>query len=167
LLRAAESINKGRIEQFVHKIHQALWVLKGKRVGVLGLAFKPQTDDIRCSPALQLISRLLDYDVHLQAYDPQAMAKAQAEMPSIRYCESAYDAARDADALVIATEWEEFGDLNWMRVRDLMARPLIFDGRDLLDSETMAEIGFEYHGIGKPAQELGQHLYDAKSAHRQ
>ena len=154
LLREVETVNKRRIEHFLEKMRHALWILKQKRIGVLGLAFKPETDDIRFAPSIELIRRLLQEGVEVQAYDPQAMKRAKAELPSIAYCESAYDAAKDAEALVIATEWDEFQRLDWDRVKRLMARPLVLDGRNVLDSRTMMALGFEYHGIGQAVQDV-------------
>ena len=149
LLRDVETVNKQRVQQFLRKAHQALWVLKHKRIAVLGLAFKPETDDIRFAPALDLIRGLLEERAEVRAYDPQAMEKTKAQLPSVTYCESAYEAATDAEALIIATEWEEFKRLDWERVKQLMARPLILDGRNLLNADAMSELGFEYHGVGK------------------
>lgn len=151
LLRDVETVNKQRVQQFLHKTHHALWVLNQKRIAVLGLAFKPETDDIRFAPALDLIRGLLDERAEVRAYDPQAMEKAKAELPSVTYCESAYEAARGAEALLIATEWDEFKLLDWLRMKQLMARPLILDGRNLLNAEAMSQLGFEYHGIGRTA----------------
>lgn len=153
LLRDVETVNKHRVKQFLRKAHQALWVLKQKRVAVLGLAFKPETDDIRFAPALDLIRGLLEEKAEVRAYDPQAMEKTKAELPSVTYCESAYEAAEGAEALVIATEWDEFKRLDWERMKQLMARPLILDGRNLLNADTMSALGFEYHGIGKAMQD--------------
>jgi UDPglucose 6-dehydrogenase len=154
LLTAAEHINKGRVEKFLQTVYQALWVVKNKRIAVLGLAFKAQTDDIRCAPALKLIECLAEEGATIQAYDPCAMERAQTELPNIAYCESAYIAARGAEAIIIATEWEEFRTLDWKRIKQTMARPVILDGRNLLNAEAMAALGFEYHGVGRSAQQL-------------
>ena len=108
LLREVERINQNRIELFVKKIKDELWVVRGKRIGVLGLAFKPRTDDVRCSPPLAVIRRLLAEGALVRAYDPQAMEKAKAEIPEIEYCTDAYAAAEGAEALLALTEWEEF-----------------------------------------------------------
>ncbi|HEX9760844.1 MAG TPA: UDP-glucose/GDP-mannose dehydrogenase family protein [Candidatus Acidoferrales bacterium] len=150
LLKEAERINKQRIDLFMEKLQRALWVLKEKQVGVLGLAFKPHTDDIRFAPAIDLIRRLLAEGVHVRAFDPEAVEKARGVFPSVCYGKDGYDVARDADALVIATEWPEFRQLDWKRIHDSMARPLIFDGRNLLDPAEMRRIGFEYHSVGRP-----------------
>ena len=148
LLQEVERINLRRIDLFVNKIKNELWVVRGKRVGVWGLAFKPRTDDVRCSPALAIIRRLLADGALVRAYDPQAMEKAKAEVPQIEYCADAYAAAQDAEAILALTEWEEFLRLDLMKVRHLMARPLIVDGRNMFSSATLAGLGFEYVAIG-------------------
>lgn len=153
LLREAELINKRRVDHFLAKATHHLWTLKDKRIGVLGLAFKPDTDDIRFAPAIELISKLLQENAHVQVFDPQAMSKTRSVLPSIRYCENAYQVAECAEALLIATEWDEFKKLDWERIKDLMQRPLLLDGRNLLDSEQMQALGFEYQGIGIPFTE--------------
>jgi len=150
LLKDAESINKRRIDLFLVKVRNALWILKEKRIGILGLAFKPNTDDIRFAPAMEIIRKLQQQRAQIQVYDPQAMEKTKALFPSIRYCADAYEVAERADALLIVTEWAEFKALDWQRVRDLMLQPLVVDGRNLLDSAKMAALGFEYQGVGKP-----------------
>ena len=119
MLKEAENINKRRIEVFVEKIRRALWVVKGKQIGVLGLAFKPNTDDIRFAPAIDLIHALLKEGAVVRAYDPEAMEKARPVLP-IEYGKDAYEAAAGAEALLIATEWPEFRKLDWGRVRDSM-----------------------------------------------
>lgn len=150
LLKEAENINKRRIEHFVEKIRRALWVIKEKRVGVLGLAFKPQTDDVRFSPPIELVKRLLAEGASIRAYDPAAMERARALLPDLNYCRDPYEVAREADALLVATEWEEFRNLDWERIRRSMARPLVLDGRNLLDPALMAQRGFEYDSFGRP-----------------
>jgi UDPglucose 6-dehydrogenase len=150
MLKEAEKINRKRIGTFVEKMRGALWVIKEKQIGVLGLAFKPNTDDIRFAPAIELIGALLAEGARIRAYDPQAMEKARKVLPQVAFAASAYEAAKDAEALVIATEWPEFRDLDWERIRDLMARPLLLDSRNLLDPREMKTRGFEYHSIGRP-----------------
>jgi UDPglucose 6-dehydrogenase len=149
LLKEAEKVNRRRIDHFLEKIRRALWVVKEKQIGVLGLAFKPKTDDIRFAPAIDLITQLVAEGAHVRAFDPQAMEKACAVLPQVKYAESAYEAARDAEALIIATEWSEFGNLEWERIRESMARPLILDGRNLLVPSEMKALGFEYHSVGR------------------
>lgn len=150
LLRDAEVINKRRVDQFLAKATHYLWTLKQKRIGVLGLAFKPNTDDIRFAPAIELISKLLQEHAQVQVFDPKAMTKSRSLFPSIRYCQDAYQVAEHAEALLIATEWEEFKNLDWERIKTLMQRPLVLDGRNLLDAQQMQAMGFEYQGIGIP-----------------
>jgi UDPglucose 6-dehydrogenase len=150
MLKEAEKINRKRIDRFFEKIREALWVVRGKQIGVLGLAFKPNTDDIRFAPAIDLINRLIGEGARVRAYDPEAMDKARAVLPQIEYAKSAYEAAQDSEALVIATEWDEFRKLDWARVRESMARPLILDGRNLLSPSEMKKRGFEYRSFGRP-----------------
>ena len=152
LLKEVEVLNKTRIDDFIAKARHALWVLKGKRIGVLGLAFKPDTDDIRFAPALTLIRKLLDESAQIQVYDPQAMDKTKSLFPEIRYCDDPYAVAEGAEALMIVTEWDEFRDLNWEQIKKSMLRPLILDGRNLCNGDELVALGFEYQGIGKPEQ---------------
>jgi UDPglucose 6-dehydrogenase len=150
MLREVEKINKQRIDQFYQKLRGALWVVRGKQIGVLGLAFKPNTDDVRFAPAIDLVNHLLAEGARIRAYDPEAMERARAILPQIEYAKTAYDAAKDAEALLIATEWDEFRNLDWDRIRDAMARPLIVDGRNLLSPREMKDRGFEYRSFGRP-----------------
>ena len=150
LLKEAERVNKQRIEIFLEKIRAALWVVKDKQIGVLGLAFKPSTDDIRFAPAIELIGRLLAEGAHVRACDPEAMERTRAVFPQIGYSRDPYEVAKDADALLIVTEWAEFRDLDWERVHRIMARPLVLDGRNLLGAARMKSLGFEYYSFGRP-----------------
>jgi UDPglucose 6-dehydrogenase len=161
LLKEAERVNKGRVDLFLEKIRRALWVVKDKQVGLLGLAFKPNTDDIRFAPSLEVIRRLLAEGAKVRACDPQAMEKTRAIFPQIRYSRDSYEVARDADALLILTEWEEFRQLDWERIYGLMARPLVIDGRNLLEPEMMKELGFEYDSFGRPMDNLAPALVPA------
>ena len=153
LLKEVENINARRIDHFVEKLRRALWVLRGKQIGVLGLAFKPNTDDIRFSPAIDLVERLIVEGARVRCYDPEAMEKTREAHPAIPVCDSAYEAAHGAEAVVIATDWKEFAELDWGRVRDVMARPLILDGRNLLSATEMKALGFEYHSMGRAEEE--------------
>jgi UDPglucose 6-dehydrogenase len=150
LLREAERINRRRIDHVVEKLRRALWVIKEKRVAVLGLAFKANTDDIRFAPAIDLIKRLIEEGASVCAHDPQAMEKVRAQFPQVDLAKDVYETAKDAEALIVATEWEEFKILDWERIRDAMARPLIFDARNLLKPAQMKALGFEYYSIGRP-----------------
>ena len=149
LLREVDRINQARIPQAIKKLKDQLWILKEKVVGVLGLAFKPDTDDVRYSPAIALVKQLLGEGVSVRAYDPKAMEKARGEIPSAMFCRDPYEAVTGADAVVVATEWKEFESLDLTRMKTLMRRPLILDGRNLFNREKMKSMGFEYLGIGR------------------
>jgi UDPglucose 6-dehydrogenase len=149
ILKAAERVNKKRIDRFFDKISRALWVIKGKRVAVLGLAFKANTDDIRFSPALEVVQRLIREGAEVQATDPEAISRAKTAAPEAHYHEDPYDALRDADAALVCTEWDAFRTLDWERAGKLMARRLVIDGRNLYSPARMRELGFEYHSFGR------------------
>jgi UDPglucose 6-dehydrogenase len=149
LLKEAEQINRRRIDLLLEKTRKALWVIKGKRIAILGLAFKPNTDDIRFAPAVELARRLLTEGANVHAYDPQAMDKARGLLPGASLATNPYETVKDADAAIIATEWDEFRELAWDRICKEMARPLIIDGRNFLSPEKMKSLGFEYHSFGR------------------
>jgi UDPglucose 6-dehydrogenase len=149
ILKATERVNKQRIDHFFEKIHQALWVVKGKHVAVLGLAFKANTDDIRFSPALEVVKRLLEEGAVVHATDPQAMSRAKTLFPLVQYHEDPYDALREADAALVCTEWDVFRKLDWDRAGKVMARKLVIDGRNLYPPQGMREKGFEYYSFGR------------------
>ena len=161
MLKEAERVNKRRIDVFLEKIRQALWVLKDKQVGVLGLAFKANTDDIRFAASLEVIRRLLAEGAQVRAYDQEAMDRTSVILPQIQCCREAYEVARSADALLILTEWEEFRQLNWARIHGLMARPLVIDGRNLLEPKAMMERGFEYYGFGQGEESVAPQFVPA------
>jgi UDPglucose 6-dehydrogenase len=148
LLKEVEKVNQGRVERFVEQVRKELWVLRGKKVAVWGLAFKPNTDDVRFAPALSIIRLLQTEGAQIQAYDPEAMEKARKEIPDITYCHDAYEAAQGADAVLLLTEWEEFQKLDWTRLATLVERRLIIDGRNALSRGDMVSNGFHYIGIG-------------------
>jgi UDPglucose 6-dehydrogenase len=150
LLKEVEKINRKRIRHVIEKVRRALWVVKGKPIAVLGLAFKANTDDIRFAPAIDLIHDLAAEGAKIRAFDPEAMEKARVLMPQAEMSASAYEAAKDAEALIIATEWKQFRELDWARMRDAMTRPLIVDARNLLSGPEMKALGFEYYSIGRP-----------------
>jgi UDPglucose 6-dehydrogenase len=149
ILKAAERVNKERVDRFVAKVHQALWVVKGKRVAILGLAFKANTDDVRYSPALEVVKAMLEEGADVHASDPVAIPRAQAILPKITYHQDPYDALRDAEAALVCTEWGEYRKLDWQRAGDLMARRLVIDGRNLYSPARMRELGFEYFSFGR------------------
>ncbi len=149
ILKAAERVNKQRIERFFDKVRQALWVIKGKRVAVLGLAFKANTDDIRFSPALEVVKELIRQGAQVQASDPEAIARTKALFPQASYHTDAYEVLRDAEAALVCTEWDVFRELDWERAGKLMARRLVIDGRNLYSPARMRELGFEYYCFGR------------------
>ena len=149
LLREVERINAERIDMALKKLQNHLGSVRGRTVAVLGLAFKPNTDDIRFAPSLELIQRLLKEQATVKVYDPKAMPKAQRIVRSVEFCADAYEAADGADAAVIVTEWEEFRRLDLLQVKERMRRPLIVDGRNIFDRRLMASLGIDYEGIGR------------------
>ncbi len=155
LLREVERINDLRIERLLAKLREALWVINGKTIAVLGLAFKPNTDDIREAPSLRLIARLAEGPTRLRLFDPQAMDRMREVFPAapgrIEYAASPLEAALGAEALVLLTEWEEFKTLDFEGLKRGMRTPIIIDGRNLLDPAEMAQLGFEYYSVGRPA----------------
>ena len=151
LLKEVQRINAEQKNRFLHSIRETLWVLRDKKIGVWGLTFKPNTDDIRSSVAIQLVADLLREGAQVTAYDPKGMEKAR-EMDVIagaRLAESAIETVEGAEALIIATEWAEFANVDLAIVKEKMSTPIIFDGRNLFDPETMAKVGFHYHSIGR------------------
>ena len=148
LLREVEKINQHRVEHFIEKVRKELWVMRGKKIAVWGLAFKPNTDDVRFAPSIALVKALLAEGATVRAYDPEAMEKAKAILPEITYCADPYEAAAGADAILVVTEWDEFRKMDWSRLATLVERPLIIDGRNTLAREEVAANGFQYIGIG-------------------
>jgi UDPglucose 6-dehydrogenase len=155
LLKQVEAINEKRTEMFIKKLRNSLWVLHDKTIAVLGLAFKAGTDDTRESPSLRIVDALRKEGATLRLCDPKAMPllkKVVEEDSKLSYCESPYAAAANAQALLILTDWAEYKLLDWARLHELMELPLIVDGRNLLDPDTIREAGFEYISIGRPAR---------------
>jgi UDPglucose 6-dehydrogenase len=154
LLAEVEKINVQQKNRFLAKVRSALWTLRGKRLGVLGLSFKGETDDIRESPAIDLVEMLLAEGCCVTAYDPAAMARAQPELPpsaKMRYAGDAYEAAKDADALLVLTDWKEFQAIDLIRLRTALRYPIVIDGRNLFSPARMKELGFTYMSVGRPA----------------
>jgi UDPglucose 6-dehydrogenase len=149
LLKEVQRVNAEQMERFVKKIADTLWVLKDKRIGVLGLAFKQNTDDVRLSPAIDLCLRLLKEGAVLRAHDPKAMDKAREVLKNVTYVDDMNEVAEGCDALVIATEWPIFKKLDLERVRKAMTHPILFDGRNLFDQQQMEEMGFIYKSVGR------------------
>jgi UDPglucose 6-dehydrogenase len=151
LLKEVQRINQSQLDRFIKKIKDTLWVLKDKRIAVWGLTFKPDTDDVRNSVAIDLVSQMLREGAIVKAYDPKGAEKV-AELNLCKgavLTKSALEAVENAEALVVATEWNEFQSIDFVQVRKKMHTPLLFDGRNLFDPETMRELGFTYYGIGR------------------
>src|SRR5665213_1419031 len=149
LLKEVQRINVLQMDRFVKKIIDTLWVLKGKTLGVLGLAFKQNTDDVRMSPAIELCQRLQKEGAALRVHDPQAMEKARAVLKDVTYVDDMNDVALGCDALIVATEWPEFKKLDLEKARKSLTHPILFDGRNLFDVEEMERLGFLYKSIGR------------------
>jgi len=149
LLKIVEKINREQRSRFVKKIEETLWIVKDKVIGILGLAFKPDTDDMRSAPSLDIIAELQREGATIKAYDPKAMGVARKVLRGVKFCKNAYEVARGSDALVIVTEWDEFKQMSLDRLRALMTHPIIVDGRNILDPEKVEEKGFIYKSIGR------------------
>jgi UDPglucose 6-dehydrogenase len=166
ILREVEKINEEQKRRFFQKVRSALWTFRGKKIGVLGLAFKGGTDDIRESPALDIVRQLLHEGSTISAYDPAAAERAKEVIPSgpqMRYVEDPYAAAQDADALVILNEWQEFAELDLKRLHYTLRYPIVIDGRNLYDPAKMIEHGFTYLSVGRPGL---SHPRDAVVGHK-
>jgi UDPglucose 6-dehydrogenase len=150
LLKETEKINKRRIDQLIEKVQKALWVVKGKRIGVLGLAFKANTDDVRFAPAIEVVRRLQAERAVVRASDPVAIEKARAVLSGVEFIEDPYAVAQGADALLLLTEWKQYRELDWKRICREMARPLVIDARNMLSPAEMKGLGFEYDSFGRP-----------------
>jgi UDPglucose 6-dehydrogenase len=153
LLKETDRVNADRVKVFLEKIKKALWILKDKKIAVLGLAFKPETDDIREAPSITVIRELLNEGASLRLYDPQARGNMKELFPEysarILYCDSPYQAAAGVNALLIITEWKEFLDLDLKKIKEVMANPIIIDGRNIYDAELVKKLGFEYYSVGR------------------
>lgn len=166
LLDEVHRINEQQRQRFLKKVRTALWTLKNKRLAVLGLAFKNGTDDVRDSPAIEIIQSLLAEGCHITAFDPAAMQRARAVLgDSIIYASDAYAAAKDADALLILTEWEEFATLDLAHVRELLNYPIVLDGRNLYSPQQMVEAGLDYYSVGRPSVISHPVPVEPKSSH--
>jgi UDPglucose 6-dehydrogenase len=153
LLKEVERINEAQLERFIKKIKDALWVLKDKTIGVLGLAFKGDTDDVRSSVAIALCKKLVAEGAKLRVFDPQGLEKAKdelkKELDSITFCATGEEVFDKVEAVAVATEWKEFRNLPWKQLKDKMISPLVFDGRNLLDAKELKEFGYQYQGVGR------------------
>jgi UDPglucose 6-dehydrogenase len=150
ILKAVEAVNQKQKGRLVTKMEQHFGSLKGRTIGLWGLAFKPRTDDMREAPAITIIDRLLALGARVQAYDPEAITVAKGIFGSrVQFCEHGYDALKGADALALVTEWNEFREPDFVRMRKLMKSPVVFDGRNIYSPEQMRAHGFTYHSIGR------------------
>jgi UDPglucose 6-dehydrogenase len=149
LLKEVQKINAQQMDRFLKKITDTLWVLKDKKIGVLGLAFKQNTDDVRTSPAIELCQRLQKEGASLRVHDPKAMDKAKGLLKNVEFVEDMNAVAEGCDALVVATEWDEFKKLDLERARKGLTHPILFDGRNLFDSQEMEKLGWIYKSVGR------------------
>lgn len=149
LLKVVERINKAQRGLIIDKVKNVLWNLDNKTIGILGLSYKPDTDDMRGAPSIDIIRKLKEEGCSLKAYDPQAMENAKRMFPDIEYCQNPYEVAQGGDALIIVTEWDEFKGLDLLKIKTLLKQPNIIDGRNIYDPKTMGELGFMYQGVGR------------------
>lgn len=149
LLKAVKEINEQQKDFFLSKIKDVLWIIKNKTIGVLGLSFKPNTDDIRNAPSIDIIRALQQEGARIRTYDPCAMEKARHILKNVKFCQDPYEVCRGSDCLLIVSEWDEFKELDFNRIKRLLKRPLIFDGRNIYDPQKLTKLGFSYIGIGR------------------
>ncbi|MBK3332849.1 UDP-glucose/GDP-mannose dehydrogenase family protein [Persephonella atlantica] len=152
LLKETEKINRRRREQFIEKIESVIWISKDKNIAVWGLSFKPNTDDIREAPAIDIVKQLKEAGANLRLYDPKAMENFKQVVPegdNVKYVSDKYEAVKDADLLVLITEWDEFRQADMEKVKQLMRLPIVVDGRNVYQPDEMRKIGFEYYSIGR------------------
>jgi UDPglucose 6-dehydrogenase len=150
MLRAVMEINYDQRKRFVTKLRDVLGGLRGKTVGILGLSFKPNTDDMRDAPSVEIVNLLRYEGADIKAYDPVAMENARRALGNaVTYCESPYEVAENADALLLVSEWNEFKQLDMERVRELMRKPVLLDGRNIYDPKRVRGLGFTYRGMGR------------------
>jgi len=149
LLKAVKAINQQQKSFFLNKIKGLLWIIKDKTIGILGLSFKPNTDDIRNAPSIDIIQALQSEGAKIKVYDPSAMEKAGELLGKVKFCKDPYEVCRGSDCLLIITEWDEFKELDLSKIKKLLKRPFIIDGRNIYEPERMKKIGFTYAGIGR------------------
>jgi len=149
LLKAVRKINAEQMKLMLKKVEEALWIVKGKTIGVLGLSFKAETDDVRNSISIEIIRSLMAAGAKVKAYDPKAMEKARAELKGVSFCRNAYEAAKGSDCLLVMTEWEEFRELDLKKVKSLLRQPVVIDGRNMFDPKAMKKHGFAYKCVGR------------------
>jgi UDPglucose 6-dehydrogenase len=159
IVKAAREVNRHQRDVVVEKLLGALRILKGRTVGLLGLAFKPNTDDLREAPAIDIAEKLIERGCKVRVHDPVAMERFRREYPSLDVvcCGTPEKVAEDADAVVLVTEWPQYRDLDWESIAGVMRTPVLLDGRNALDGNRLRRIGFRYMGIGsvEPANFAG------------
>ena len=151
LLKAVREVNEEQKRHLVKKIKEAVWLLKDKQIAILGLSFKPDTDDLRNAPALEIILQLQKEGAKVKAFDPQSMDKASRILTGVKFCKDVYETARGSDCLVITTEWNEFKEIDFPRLKRMMAQPIIVDARNIYEPQELKKLGFRYIGIGRSA----------------
>ncbi|PIP21164.1 MAG: UDP-glucose 6-dehydrogenase [Candidatus Omnitrophica bacterium CG23_combo_of_CG06-09_8_20_14_all_40_11] len=149
LLKVAKAINQQQKIFFLNKIKELLWIIKDKTIGILGLSFKPNTDDIRNAPSIDIIRALQSEGAKIKVYDPCAMEKAGELLGKVKFCKDPYEVCRGSDCLLVITEWDEFKELDFPKIKKLLKRPFIIDGRNIYEPEKMKKLGFTYAGIGR------------------
>jgi len=149
LLKATHNINQEQKQNFLKKVKNALKDIKNKKIGVLGLSFKPNTDDMRFAPSVHIIQELQKENAKIKAYDPEAMEKAKQILNDVEFCKDPYEAAKGSDALLILTEWNEFKELDLTKIKSLLKNPIIIDGRNIYNPEELRKEGFTYISIGR------------------
>jgi len=149
LLKAVRAVNQQQKDLFLKKIKDILWIIKDKTIGILGLSFKPNTDDIRNAPSIDIIQALQSEGAKIKVYDPSAMEKAGELLDKVKFCKDPYEVCRGSDCLLIITEWDEFKKLDLSKIKKLLRRPFIIDGRNIYEPQRMKKLGFTYAGIGR------------------
>jgi len=151
LLRAVQKINEDQKTFFLKKIEDAIWNVGSKTIGIWGLSFKPNTDDMRYAPSLDIIARLQEMGAKIRAYDPHAMPKARKLLKGVTFCKNAYEVCRGSDCLVVLTEWDVFKSIDLSKIRKLLSHPVVVDGRNVYDPQKMTRLGFKYFSVGRPS----------------
>jgi UDPglucose 6-dehydrogenase len=149
LLKEVRTTNENQKKALIKKIEKTLWILKDKTIGVLGLSFKPGTDDMRNAPSLDIINMLKQEGAKVKVFDPQAMPKAKEVLSGVQFSKDAYDLAKGCDCLVLITEWDQFKKIDFKRAKTIMKQPIVFDARNIFDKDSLEKLGFKYFGIGK------------------
>ena len=149
MLKAVKEINEEQKSFFINKIKDSLWIIKDKTIGILGLSFKPYTDDLRNAPSLDIIKLLQAEGAKLKVYDPSSMKKGKEILRHVTFCRDPYEVSRGSDCLLVVTEWDEFKELDFLKIKKLLKRPLIIDGRNIYEPAKLKKMGFQYIGVGR------------------